>query len=65
MKTGDRGLGRRGRGQGEGQGHLSEKDKGLPLDRAEINGAQRKIAVYNGKGETSWYDELVCFDWTF
>ena len=43
---------RQGEGNKEERVFVSEKDKGLPLDREETDMALRKMAVYKGKGET-------------
>ena len=41
----------RRREKGKGQGYLSQRDKGLPLDRKETDMAHRKMAVYKSKME--------------
>ena len=40
---------RKKEGRGDGERYLSQKDKGLSLDREETDEAYRKMAVYKGK----------------
>ena len=36
--------------KGRGQGYLSQRDKGLPLDREETHIAHRQMSVCKGNG---------------
>lgn len=48
MPQRDRGRGRRGRERGRGGRVFVLEDKGLPLDREEIDIGCRKMSVYKG-----------------
>lgn len=57
-------LGIEDRGEGEGtrvrgQGCLSQRDKGLLLDREETGIVHRKMAVYKDKSRNLW-DRMWC-----
>ena len=51
MVTKEIGIMEKGKGtRKRGERYLSQRDKGLPLDRGETVMAHRQTAVYKGKG---------------